>query len=98
MSSYYQPIISLQDTGARIRYIRKSKKLTVQYIVDAIGLGNNQSVYDWEKGKCLPRIENLLALSRVLEIPINSILVCDDEDAVVFLIRLRNRLNDICAP
>lgn len=95
MSDYFQPVISLEKTAANIKRVRKAKGYTVKAVAEKIGLCGVQSVYDWESARCLPDIQNFLAISRLYDITINSILVCEDEDVVVLYFLLRNCLNDI---
>lgn len=84
MSDYYQPCVSLEKTAANFRRIRKELGLSVKSVAQQIGLNGVQSIYDWETARCLPDLQNFLAISRVYNTTINSILVCEDEDAVVF--------------
>lgn len=95
MSDYFQPVISLEKTAANIKRARKTKGYTVKAVAERIRLCGVQSVYDWESARCLPDIQNFLAISRLYDITINSILVCEDEDAIVLYFLLRNCLNDI---
>ena len=67
------PIINLEATGARIKEIRKQKHLSVSELADLLELGSVQAVYRWEKGSCFPSIDNLYAMSRILEVPIDDI-------------------------
>lgn len=83
MSNYFQPVISLEKTAANIKRARKEKGYSVKTVAEKIGLCGVQSVYDWESARCLPDIQNFLAISRLYDKTINSILVCEDEDAVV---------------
>ncbi|MBR6669963.1 MAG: helix-turn-helix transcriptional regulator [Ruminococcus sp.] len=84
MSDYYQPCLSLKKTGENFRKIRKELGLSVKTVAKQIGLSGVQSIYDWETARCLPDLQNLLAISRVYNTTIDSILVCEDEDAASF--------------
>lgn len=69
------PVIDTRATGARIKALRMERGLTVKEIQIALGFDEPQAVYKWERGGSLPSTDNLLALSLLLEIPIEDILV-----------------------
>ncbi len=69
------PTIDLVKTGKNIQRTRKEKGVTVTQICEVMGFENPQSVYKWQRGASLPSVENLLALSRILGIPMEQILV-----------------------
>lgn len=66
--------IDMVATGKRIKSLRKSKGLRVEDISDYMGFTGPQAIYKWQRGDCLPEVENLLALSRLFETPIENIL------------------------
>lgn len=67
--------IDLAATGANIRRLRKEKGLSVIKVQMFLGIGDPQTVYQWEWGRNLPCVENLIALSILLETPIEKLLV-----------------------
>ena len=69
------PVIDTHATGARIKALRLERGLTVKEIQKALGFDEPQAVYKWERGGSLPSTDNLLALSLLLEVPIEEILV-----------------------
>ncbi len=69
------PVIDLVNTGLNIRKLMDAKKISVRDIQDALSLEHPQAIYKWLWGQSLPTIENLLALSLILETPINEILI-----------------------
>jgi len=69
------PVIDTLATGARIKALRLERGLTVKEIQKALGFDEPQAVYKWERGGSLPSTDNLLALSLLLEVPIEEILV-----------------------
>ncbi len=83
MSNYFQSVISLEKTAANIKRSRKEKGYSIKAVAEKIGLCGVQSIYDWESARCLPDIQNFLAINRLYDKTINSILVCEDENAVV---------------
>ncbi len=69
------PVIDTRATGARIKALRLAKGLTVREVQAALGFDEPQAIYKWERGRSLPSTDNLLALSLLLEVPIEQILV-----------------------
>ena len=69
------PVIDTRATGARIKALRLEKGLTVRDVQRALGFDEPQAIYKWERGGSLPSTDNLLALSLLLEVPIEQILV-----------------------
>lgn len=70
------PVIDVKATGQNIRRLREEKGISVRELSQFLGLSDVQAVYKWQRGETLPSIDNLLALSRYLDTPIQEILVC----------------------
>lgn len=61
----------------------------------ALGIGAYQSIYDWFSGKSLPSLDNRLALSRLLDIPIEGLVICKNDSMLVASEKdLRKRLEN----
>lgn len=58
--------INLKATGERIRAKRKALGLTMQDVIDRLYLGSLTAVWKWEKGMCLPTLDNLVNLADIL--------------------------------
>ena len=69
------PVISLEATGANILSLRKSRGYTVADLQEYFGFDAPQAIYKWQRGESLPSVDNLLALSQLLKVPIEKILV-----------------------
>ena len=69
------PVIDLPATGENISRLRKARGLSVRDLQDWFGFEEPQAIYKWQWGKSLPSVDNLLALSALLEVPIDTILV-----------------------
>ncbi len=65
--------------GKRIRKIRKLKGVSVDDICHKMDNISPQAVYKWQRGSCLPDVENLLNLSILLETTIEDILLGEGE-------------------
>ena len=69
------PVIDLPATGANIRRLRQTKGLSVRDLQQFFGFEEPQAIYKWQRGKSLPSVDNLYALSTLLDVPMNDILV-----------------------
>ena len=74
------PVINLSATGRRIERSRKAAGLTVRDVQTYFGFEYPQAVYKWQHGECLPSVDNLLALSRLLQVPMEDLLVYEDQE------------------
>ena len=81
VGGYKVPVIDLKATGQNIELLRKSAGVSVRDIQDVMGFANPQAVSKWQKGVCLPTIDNLVILAAVLDVTIDEILVYDEEPA-----------------
>ncbi len=69
------PVINMKATGNNILKLRKSSGYSVADIQDYFGFEAPQAIYKWQRGDSIPSTDNLLALSYLLEVPIERILV-----------------------
>ena len=69
------PVIDPVATGKNILSLRKEKGLSVRDLQEFFGFEEPQAIYRWQYGKTLPSVDNLYALSAVLDVPIERILV-----------------------
>ena len=69
------PVIDLPATGANIRRLRQTKGLSVRDLQQFFGFEEPQAIYKWQQGQSLPTVDNLYALSTLLDVPMNDILV-----------------------
>ena len=69
------PTIDLTATGQNIVRLRKERGLSVKQLQTFFGFDDPQAIYKWQWGKCLPSVDNLYALSVLLDVPMNEILV-----------------------
>ena len=68
------PVIDLRSTGARINELRRERGITVDDLRIYLGMNNPNSIYKWFRGEVLPTLENMYALSVILEVPIDEII------------------------
>ena len=69
------PMIDPVATGQNIIRLRKQKGLTVKDLQVWFGFNDPKAIYKWQTGQSLPSIDNLYALSVLLNVPMDSILV-----------------------
>ena len=69
------PVIDPIATGKNILSLRKEKGLSVKDLQEYFGFEEPQAIYRWQYGKTLPSVDNLYALSALLDVPMERILV-----------------------
>ena len=89
------PVIDPVATGENIVRLRKERGMTVRDLQDWFGFEEPRAIYKWQHGETLPSVDNLYALSALLEVPIEDILVGSRQ--VNTLIRIE-RQDDSCRP
>ncbi len=82
----YIPVVDLRRTGQNILALREQKGLSVKELQMILGFSTPQAIYKWQHGECLPTVDNLVALSAVFSVPLDTILViqtsgCTDNSA-----------------
>ena len=90
--------VKQKETGENIRRLMKSNGYTVKDVQEVMGFENPQAVYKWLSGKSLPSLENLLILSKLLNISLENILVIDEDINILRSINTQSmlkRINDI---
>ena len=63
----YQPI-DQEKTGKKLKIMLESAGYDVRFIQNYLHLSCPQSIYRWYKGKVLPSVENMAALSGLLQV------------------------------
>ena len=72
---HFPPSLNLIATGRRIAELREARGFSVRDLQDYFGFDAPQAIYKWQKGQSLPSVDNLLALSLLLKVPMEQILV-----------------------
>lgn len=75
MSVIQFPVIDSKATGANIVRLRQKRGLSVRDLQSFFGFEAPQAIYQWQHGQSLPSVDNLFALSELLGVPMNEILV-----------------------
>ena len=68
------PRIDMAATGANIASLRKKNNISVQELKTLMGL-SAQTICKWQRGECLPTVDNLVILADILNVTVNDILV-----------------------
>lgn len=76
------PLINKRETGVNLRRLMDMRGVTVKDVQKYLELGCVQSVYRWLDGVSMPTIDNLYALSELLQVPIDTI-VCGNRAPIV---------------
>ena len=79
------PVIDLVETGRCIERQRRQAGLTVRDLQAYFGFEYPQAIYKWQHGECLPTVDNLLALARLLRVSMEDLLVYEDQGVSHFL-------------
>lgn len=72
--------ISKVETGKRIRRLLKECGVTVRDVQEEMELESPQAIYKWLNGKSLPSTENLLILAKMLRIPMEEMIVTEEQN------------------
>lgn len=76
------PLINKRETGVNLRRLMDIREITAKDVQEYLGLGCVQSVYRWLDGINMPTIDNLYALSELLQVPID-VIVCGNRKNIV---------------
>ncbi len=69
------PVIDPVATGKNIVRLRSERGLSVRDLQDYFGFEEPRAIYKWQRGQTLPSVDNLYALSAILQVPMDEILV-----------------------
>ena len=69
------PVIDPVATGENIQRLRRERGLSVRDLQAFFGFEEPQAIYKWQRGKSLPSVDNLYALSALLDVPMDDIIV-----------------------
>ena len=75
MNTHAFPVIDLIATGDNIRRLRLERGLSVREVQKFFGFEQPQAIYKWQKGACLPTVDNLYALGSLFGVPMDQILI-----------------------
>ena len=68
------PVVDMAQTGQNIQSLRQQRGITVRQLQEMLGFATPQAIYNWQHGVSLPTIDNLVALSAIFAVPVETIL------------------------
>lgn len=75
----YLPVIDMEKTGRCITELRKQSNLSVKDLQEFFGFTTPQAIYKWQNGLAIPSIDNLVLLATLFSIPMDKIIVTNEE-------------------
>ncbi len=81
-------LIDQVKTGIKLKMMLSAAGYDVKYIQEYLHLSCPQSIYRWFKGKILPSVEHLCALSRLLGVHMEELLVLQGENMIYSIVEL----------
>ncbi len=69
------PTVDLVRTGQNICRLRKQAGLSTADLQTALGLSSPRAIFKWQRGDCLPTVDNLVILAALFGVRIDDILV-----------------------
>ncbi len=69
------PVIDVTATGQNIVRLRKQAGLTVRELQGIFGFTSPQAIYKWQRGDCLPTLDNIVVLAAVFGVTVEDILI-----------------------
>lgn len=73
------PVINTEATGKRIKELCRLCNISVTQVKEFMGFENPQAIYKWLRGESLPTLDNFYALSRLLNVPLDSLIISVEE-------------------
>ncbi len=67
--------IDLKETGLNLYKMMTEKNYSVRDIQHVCGFDTPQSVYKWLSGKNIPRVDHLIILSMLFEVPMDELII-----------------------
>ena len=68
------PVIDPKATGENILRLRHEMGYTVPEVQQYLGFATVQAIYHWQRGQNLPSLENMYALSVLLDTTVNALI------------------------
>lgn len=73
--------IDVERTGRQLKKCCKERGIKPSDIQKALFLHNPQAVYKWFRGEALPSIENLCTVADLLRLPIEALLIFQEDES-----------------
>ena len=69
------PVIDMAATGRNIACLRKKAGMTVNDLQMIFGFTTPQAIYKWQRGECMPTLDNMVVLATVFGVTIDEIII-----------------------
>ena len=69
------PVVNMKQTGQNITMLREQRGISVKQLQCMMGFATPQAIYKWQHGESLPTVDNLYALSALLDVSMDDIIV-----------------------
>ena len=69
------PSIDMIATGKNLARLREENGISVRALSRYLGMTNTNSIYRWFRGETLPSLDNMYAISVLLNVSMNEIIV-----------------------
>lgn len=69
------PVIDMMKTGQNIEKLRNNAGISVRQMQELLGFSGTTAIYKWQRGESLPTLDNIVALSSILKVSIENILI-----------------------
>ena len=75
MTSFSFPVIDVEKTSLKLKKIREKNNIKINVIQKLFNFDHPQAIYEWENpdSKTLPRLDNLVVLARLYDVPIDEL-------------------------
>ena len=83
MQNYIYPNIDMKRTGSLLKKKVKEAGYTVKELQGKLRLSCPQPIYRWFKGKVLPSVNHLYALSQLLHVHMEELLVAESQINII---------------
>lgn len=70
---YSKPVVDMISTGRNIKTLRVENGYTVRDIQTIFNFEHPQAIYNWEAGKSLPTVDNLIVLADLFCVRVDEI-------------------------
>ena len=77
------PVIDMAATGRNIACLRKNAGMTVNDLQMIFGFTTPQAIYKWQRGECMPTLDNMVVLAAVLGVTIDEIIIFQNITLVI---------------
>ena len=81
----HKPIDQIK-TGKKLKNLLELYGFDVRYLQGYLHLSCPQSIYRWYKGQALPSVEHFYALSKLLDVHMEELFVCQGESLLASVI------------